>query len=133
MRLPDWDDRLSALIAERFDAPFAWGSHDCALWGADVVAALTGLDHGAAFRGTYSDARGAAAALRLHGAGTIVKTFDAHLTRCRPAFARRGDLVKARASIGVAIGGDALFVGAEGERDGLVRLPRAEWSLAWRV
>lgn len=134
LRLPDWEDRLNALIADRRRAAFAWGRHDCALWGADVVAALTGEDFGAPFRGIYDDAAGAALALRAHGAGTLVKTFDAHLPRMPIAFARRGDLVKAVSedrggAIGVVVGSDALFV----HDLGLVRAPRARWTLAWRV
>lgn len=132
-RLPDWEARLHALILDRRDRAFEWGSNDCALWGADVVAALTGEDFGAPFRGTYTDAPGAAEALRLYGAGTIVRTFDAHLRRTARSFAARGDLVKAHGSIGVVYDADALFVGREGERDGLVRVPRAAWTLAWRV
>lgn len=135
-RLPDWEERLDALIRARRREPFRWGAHDCALWGADVAAALTGADFGAPFRGRYSDAEGAARALREHGAGTMVATFDRHLRRVRPALARRGDLVKARRSpeaprgaIGVVIGADALFVGDEG----LVRLGRAHWTIGWRI
>lgn len=134
IRLPDWEARLNALIADRIRRPFEWGGHDCALWGADAVAAITGEDFGAAFRGSYDDASGAARALRNHGAGTLVRTFDRHLPRMHRAFARRGDLVKAKATdrggaIGVVIGGDALFV----DDLGLIRIPRAGWTLAWRV
>lgn len=135
-RLPDWEARLDALICERRLEPFRWGAHDCALWGADVVLALTGRDFGAPFRGRYTDAEGAALALRQYGAGTIVRTFNRHLRRTVPSLARRGDLVKARTSaaapmgaIGVVFGSDALFVGDLG----LVRLPRAQWALAWKV
>jgi hypothetical protein len=136
MRLPDWEDRLNALIEEREREPFRWGSHDCALWGADVVLALTGIDHGAAFRGKYDDREGAAAALREFGAGTVVRTFDAHLDRVLKPFAGRGDLARIRrspeaplASLGVVIGSDALCPGDMG----LVRIPRARWTVCWRV
>jgi hypothetical protein len=135
-RLPDWEARLSALIAARLREPFRWGAHDCALWGADVVAALTGQDFGAAFRGAYDDAEGAARALRVHGAGTVVRTFDRHLRRTPPPLARRGDLVRIPrsdaaplGSLGVVIGSDALCPGDLG----LMRVGRAHWSLGWRV
>lgn len=135
-RLPDWEARLNALIADRLHRPFAWGAHDCALWGADAVLAQTGEDFGAPFRGRYADARGAAEALRQFGGGTVVRTFDAHLDRVRPAFARRGDLARLRpdpaspsGAIGVVIGSDALFV----TDHGLARAPRARWSICWRV
>lgn len=135
-RLPDWEARLNALIAERRKEPFRWGAHDCALFGADVVHALTGKDFGEPFRGKYSDAEGAALALRQYGAGTVLRTFDRHLKRVHPAQARRGDVVRLgkseiapTGSIGVCIGGDALFVSDMG----LERRPRSEWTIAWRV
>lgn len=133
MRRLDWQERLADLIDANRQTPFQWGVHDCALWGADVMEAQTGADFGAPFRGKYSDAEGAAEALRTFGAGTLIKTFDRHLERIAPAFAGRGDLVaKGRgrtAAIGVCIGSEALFVGD----DGLVRVPRSEWAAAWRV
>lgn len=128
-RLPDWEARLNDLIAERFSEPFRWGVHDCALWGADVVHALTGEDFGAAFRGKYEDAEGAAKALREFGAGTVVKTFDRHLRRKDKAFASTGDVVRTnnQGAIGVIYGGAALCVGDVG----LIRAPA--WTIAWRV
>jgi hypothetical protein len=136
VRLPNWEERLNALVSERLRAPFRWGVHDCALWGADVVEALTGLDFGAPFRGIYSDAEGAAAALRAHGGGTVVRTFDRHLPRTLPAFARRGDLVRLprgaaapHGALGVVIGEVALFVADAG----LIRVPASAWSMAWSV
>lgn len=133
MRRLDWQERLAALIEAKRDEPFRWGQHDCGLWGAAVVEAITGADFGAAFRGEYDDAATAAEVLRTKGAGTLGKTFDRHLHRIPPGFAQRGDLVcKGRgrtAAIGVCIGDEGLFVGDEG----LIRVSRAEWSRAWRV
>ena len=58
-RLPDWQLRFADLVHERMSAPFVWGRHDCCLWAADVVLALTGLDPAAALRCQYSNERGA--------------------------------------------------------------------------
>ncbi len=132
-RLPDWETRLSAYLAEVFDKPHEYGVHDCALHGANAVLAQTGIDHGAPFRGAYSTEIGAAKALRTLGAGSLEATFDRHLEVIPKAFARRGDLVMADDSIGVCVGGDAMFVGTEGARDGLIRVPRRSWTKAWRV
>jgi hypothetical protein len=132
-RLVDWEDRLNALIAERMFAPFVFGAHDCCLWGADAVHAQTGEDHGAAFRGKYDDADGAAAALRQFGGGTITRTFDAFLPRRDVALLRRGDIVMIGdgrdGSIGVVIGGDALFV--DDIEDRLLRVRRDLWTRGW--
>jgi len=132
-RLIDWEDRLNALIEERMNAPFEWGLHDCALWGADAVLAQTGEDHGAAFRGKYEDAEGAALALREFGAGTIVRTYNAALSRRAVSLLRRGDIAMIgegiKGSVGVVIGGDGLFT----DTDGLMRVPRSLWSRGWGV
>lgn len=50
-RLPDWPLRLDALVSTRLHAPFCWGVHDCALFAADAVLALTGRDLAAGLRG----------------------------------------------------------------------------------
>ena len=50
------------------------------------------------------------------------------------SFAQRGDNVTDEDGVpGVCIGGEALFVGMEDGREGLVRKPRAAWTGAWRV
>ena len=66
-RLKNWPSRLAALVEAARLEPFAWGRHDCCLWGADSVLACTGLDPAAKWRGTYSDAAGAAALLQQLG------------------------------------------------------------------
>jgi hypothetical protein len=131
MRLPDWEQRLSDYLAAARDRAHAYGSHDCALHGASAVQAMTGEDPLAAYRGHYSTELGAARALRRLGVkqATLEATFDALFSPIPKALAGRGDLVMADGSIGVCIGGEALFV----SDDGLVRVVRAAWSKAWRV
>jgi hypothetical protein len=63
-RLPDWQLRMAALVEDRLHAPFVWGARDCCLWAADVVHAVTGVDFGAPYRGTYSTQAEAAAIFR---------------------------------------------------------------------
>lgn len=132
-RRSDWEPRLNALIADRRTWVHEYGNHDCALWPAAAVEAITGEDFGAPFRGKYSDETGARAALREFGAGTLVKTFDSHLKRIDKAMAQRGDLALHEGHVGVVLVGEALFVGQEGGREGFVRIPRADWTLCWRV
>jgi len=52
--------------------PFEWGTHDCALFAAACVAAMTGMDFAETYRGKYNSARGAATALGELGAGTLL-------------------------------------------------------------
>lgn len=132
-RLSDWEDRLTAYIGERFDAPHAWGSNDCVMFGAGAVEAQTGTDPAAEFRGEYRSFAGAQRVLSKHGDGTVQGMIDPLFRRIAPAFAQRGDLVLAEGSLGVVVGNEALFPGEEGARAGLVRLPRTAWTRAWKV
>lgn len=66
-RLPDWQTRLGDLIGQRMRAPFAWGRHDCVMFAADAVLAVTGADLAQGLRGTYTTADEAAAVLQQHG------------------------------------------------------------------
>lgn len=64
--MTDTEHRLLNLLQAPGPA-FAWGRHDCFLWAADAVRALTGQDPAADLRGTYSTARGALRRLRALG------------------------------------------------------------------
>lgn len=138
MRLPDWEGRLGAYLRACRDMPFAYGRHDCCLFAAGAVIAMTGVDLMGEFRGRYRTARGSIRALRRHGAGTLAATMDGKLEPIAPAFARRGDLVLANYGLGegalcVVVGREAAAVGAQGEHEGLVTIGRAQWRKAWRV
>tara|TARA_B100000678_G_scaffold291122_1_gene306382 strand:- start:12973 stop:13401 length:429 start_codon:yes stop_codon:yes gene_type:complete len=140
-RLPDWEERLSAFIIANRDRPHDWGQHDCILMACGGVEAQTGIDPAKAYRGRYSDAAGAARALRELGKGTLLKTVDAEFERRPVGMARRGDLVWYEGSVGLCAGGAGLFVGEERltnkaglpMREGLVAIPRALLSKAWTV
>jgi hypothetical protein len=64
--MTDTETRLLDML-KRPGPAFAWGRHDCFLWAADAVHALTGRDPAADLRGTYSTARGALRRLRALG------------------------------------------------------------------
>jgi len=133
-RVPDWEVRLNAYLNGLLFAEHRWGKHDCALFAAGAVEVQTGEDFGQPFRGHYRSHAGSVRALRRYGAGSLEATIDAALARHEaPAFARRGDIVMAQGSLGICVGGDALFVGAEGEENGLVRLDRSHWTVTWIV
>lgn len=143
-RLPDWQDRLVAYLADRhavsrfgYDHCADPAQDDCCTFAGGAVLALTGVDAMAEFRGRYRTAAGAARALRRYGAGTLPATLDTKFEPIPPAFARRGDLALVDGAVGVVIGADAVLIGREeaGEeaREGLVRFGRDRWSRAWRV
>jgi hypothetical protein len=133
MRRADWEIRLGDYLASVADRPFAWGNHDCALHSANAVLAMTGIDFAKRFRGRYRTAIGSVRALKRYGAGTLEGTIDAMFPTIGRAFAGRGDLVMHAGALGICVGGDGLFVGEEGGAAGLVRIPRAAWSKAWRI
>lgn len=132
-RLPDWEQRLHDYVASLEGSAFAWGRHDCALFAAGAVVAVTGIDHAAPFRGRYRTARGSVRALHRFGAGTLEATLDAALARVAPGFARRGDLVMVDEMAGVCVGATALFVGEVDGVPGWVMHDRTRWSAAWTV
>ena len=132
-RLTDWEQRLADFLADNFSRPFQWGEWDCALFGTACAAELTGEDRAAVFRGRYTTREGSALALRELGKGTLLKTMDSLFTAKPAAFAVRGDLVWHNGSVGVCYGAYGLFVGEDDGREGLVRVPRAEWAKAWAV
>ena len=129
--------------------PFEWGRHDCVLWPADAVLALTGIDHAAPYRGRYSSPLGAARLLRRElGLEFPEHLFDRVLGERLPrALARLGDVVaadldalgasdgEARAlglAHGICYGEHSLFVGTQGSAHGLVTLPTLKMEHCYR-
>lgn len=141
MRLRGWEARLNAYIVAAGEKPFAFGEHDCILFGVGGAAEITGVDEGAAYRGQYHDRKGAAAILKRLGKGTLSRTVDASFARKPVAFAQRGDLVEFRKAIGICLGQDAAFVSDARLMDGmalrslghLALVPRTLWTRAWTV
>lgn len=138
-RRSTWEADLSAYIASVRSQAFAYGRHDCGLFAAGAVLAMTGDDPGSPFRGQYSTELGCAKALKKHGAGDLKSTLDTLFEAQPVGRLQRGDLVWDGEAVGVCFGEYALFVGraetVEGEEvaEGLIRIPRAEWAGGWRV
>lgn len=131
-RLPDWQLRLEALVRERRGLAFAWGVRDCCLWGADVVAAITGRDPMADLRGAYASEEEARELLA--GLGTLRHLVTARVgNRTRPSLARPGDigltLEAGRGCIVAHTGGVWMGQGA----DGLAPVRDEGVRIAWRI
>ncbi|MBB5684286.1 DUF6950 family protein [Sphingobium boeckii] len=133
MRIGTWERALADYLRAMESVVFSFGEADCALFAAGAVLAMTGNDPAKAFRGRYKSHASAVRALRQIGAGDLESTIDSLFEVKPPAFAQRGDLVWEGESVGVCIGADALFVGEEEGRSGLVRIARAAWLKAWTV
>lgn len=131
-RADNWPEILSGVIEGARERPFCFGTHDCALFAADAVLAMTGTDLAARYRGTYSDERGA---LRLMGERGAL-----HAMACEalgepidPALALRGDVVltaqQGRYSLGVCVGRQFASPG----KAGLLFFSMGRADCAWRV
>ena len=91
MRLQNWQELFEDFCKERRTMPFAWGVNDCALFAADCVLAIAGVDHGGKFRG-YKTARQAHRLIAMSGGLTKIVTV-ALGEPLRSAYATVGDVV----------------------------------------
>ena len=113
MRLPDWKPRLTAYLIVCARKPFEEGVHDCALFAAAAVAAVTGADPAAAFRGRYQTTKAGVQLLRRAGFADHVALAESLFVEVHPAFATPGDLAVVAAEDGPALGivqGEAIYL-----------------------
>lgn len=89
-RRRDWPGRFFRLIGAARARPFAWGTHDCCLWAADSVEAVTGTDPAARWRGTYRDEIGALRLVRALGGLPAVAALGG--VEIAPGLAAPGDV-----------------------------------------
>ena len=134
-RLPTWEIHLRAYLDQVEHSAFEFGTHDCALFAAACVEAMTGVDPAADFRNTYTNKAGAVAALREHGAGTLLKTVKAWLGEpISPHQAHRGDIVmRDRFTVGICVGAFSWFVGQEQGQNRLIPISTRSCRYAFRV
>lgn len=133
MRQPDWKLRLIQYLSEAARTPFAPGRHDCALFAAGAVEAMTGMDYARPFKGRYTTLKGGLRILREAGFADAVALAAAWLPEIAPAFAAPGDLAVIDTAAGPALGvvqGAGIYV-LTPDRLGVVPLLGA--SRAFRV
>lgn len=130
-RLPDWQTRLAELIAQRMRHPLAWGRHDCVMFAADAVLAVTGVDLAASLRGTYATAAQADQVLQQHG-GLVELCVQRLGSVVRAVQAQPGDVGLAQVGDvrGLVVCGGAHFL-AVGPA-GLVALQTSAVVRVWR-
>ena len=100
-RIQHWDTRsFDKFLMSRANMPFKWGTHDCALFAADGIEAIIGIDIAQDLRGKYYDKSSAFLAIQDICGGANVEDAAAwcaakfHLPEWpSPLQARRGDLV----------------------------------------
>ncbi|WP_109464410.1 DUF6950 family protein [Albibacillus kandeliae] len=103
-RLPDWKPRLMSYLVRAARRPFKEGEHDCALFLAGGVEAMTGEDYAAPYRGRYSTTLGGLRILKKDGFEDHVALAAHHLKEKPVAFAGVGDGAAVPTSDGPALG-----------------------------
>ncbi|QBR35412.1 hypothetical protein ETW23_03915 [Leisingera sp. NJS201] len=91
-RLPDWRPRLTQYLARVAALPFRPGAHDCVLFAAGAVEAMTGTDLAVSWRGTYRRLEDGQAALQGLGFEDHLALAAALFAEVPPSFAQAGDL-----------------------------------------
>ena len=140
-RKRDWPQRLDIEVLAAAGRPFAWGQHDCSLFAGSCVAAMTGADPMARFRGHYTSKRGAYALAKRFAGGGVAALWQALAAEygwpeIAPLRASGGDVaVVALEDVGdvlavVALDGRAVLIAAP---DGLTTRPLKAVARAWRV
>lgn len=127
-RRRDWNERLGAYLAACGRRPFEPGRHDCALFAAGAVHAMTGEDPAADWRGAYGTISGGLRRLREAGVEDHVAAAAALFAEIPVRQARPGDLAVVRAEEGLALGvvqGPRVYV-ARASGLGLVPIDKAE-------
>jgi hypothetical protein len=118
VRLPDWLTRLSAYIDAVRRLPFEAGRHDCALFAAGAVAAMTGNDPAEAYRGRYATTQDGLALLRASGSGDHVERAVELFPMQHPSRGQTGDIaifdVETGLALGVVVGPRVFLVGPGG-------------------
>lgn len=104
-RRPDWRAQLGQYLAEVARRTFRPGAHDCALFAAGAVEAMTGFDAAAEWRGTYRTLAAGRRALQAAGFEDHLALVATFCPEVSPAMASVGDLVAVPADDGeVALG-----------------------------
>ena len=136
LRKPEWATQLRLVVEEYEEVPFEWGLHDCCLFAADCVYAMSGIDFAAPFRGEYNSRSSALAAISQIGGGSLEMYLDDSIgaeNRIDPMFAFRGDVILTHFDgmemLGVSEGRNALFKGIKG----VVAIPLGQCKTAWRI
>lgn len=91
-RQENWREALIKYLGEAAQIPFKAGQHDCAIFAADAVRAMTGVDLAVDWRSTYSTLNGGIAALNAAGFVDQIAMAAEHFEAIPIAFANPGDL-----------------------------------------
>lgn len=92
MRKHDWRVALENYLLSVWREPFQWGRHDCALFAAGAVEAMTGDDPAADYRGRYTTLLGGLRLLKKSGHANHADFAASLFEEIHPSMAQVGDL-----------------------------------------
>jgi hypothetical protein len=112
-RTEGWQGRLVAYLAQARRTVFQEGQHDCALFAAGAVAAMTGTDIAQGWRGRYRSTAGGMRVLRRMGFADHVALVAHHFDEIAVVQACPGDIAVVDGPDGAALGivqGEFIYV-----------------------
>lgn len=132
-RLPDWRARLVAYLGTVVRKPYRPGRHDCALFVAGGVEAMTGVDLAQDWRG-YGSLKDGRARLAADGIDDLSALAQRHFAEVPRLFAQEGDIAILRDRRGQEAFGlvQGVFVYCVG-KNGLELAPLTSIERAFRV
>ena len=133
MRQNGWEQRLWRVTRGALVKPFEYGTNDCAIFAADCVKAITGVDLAAELRGTYSTEAGALKVILQRGCENIEQLISTFLPEMPKEMARRGDLVSVEGIHGVFIAVVDGRTAVGPTPSGIRHTAKAKARMAWRV
>lgn len=132
-RKQDWQLHFEKCVSDNYNKKFEWGTHDCWLWSANLVLAITGEDIAKEYRGKYNSARTALEIIKTYGGISELCTKYVGKEPVSPLFASVGDLVLIeylrQEAMAICDGRTVLTTGS----DGLLSLPISTTIKAWRI
>jgi len=144
VRSDNWPQLFHEFVMSRSALPFRWGHNDCALFVADAINAMCGVDLGSGLRGEYDSLAGAVVQMQVltdTPRATVENVAEYFAASCQmperpgPLFAQRGDIVLLDSELGPAMG----VVDLDGIRclfvaqAGLHEMPLKACRRAWKV
>ena len=132
IRKPDWEQAAARYFTRVTDQPHAWGRHDCVLFCASAVEAMTGVNLVEGIDADYQDEAGSFRVLASLGAKNLADMVDQLLEPAPMNELRRGDVLQYGDRNGfLLINWSPRALGVS-ER-GVVHIPFTAAARAWRV
>lgn len=128
-RLSNWESNLSDYLASKREETFQYGKYDCAHFAAGAVKAITGQNPMADIDQAYDTKIGSLRVIKSLGHTNLEQVLDEMFYPCSIGFAQTGDLAFHDGSVGVVVGGKAVFA----TEIGYTMIDRSEWTKAWGI